>query len=517
METVVVIGTGPAGLTTAYQLLKAKRPLKVILLEKDDCVGGISKTLSYKGNRMDLGGHRFFSKSQEVKDLWLELLPEQGVPIETVLEPHQREKYPGCVNPNKEDQVMLIRRRISRIYYLNHFFDYPVTLSWKTIANLGLVRTVKCGTGYLKSLLVKRKEDSLEDFYINRFGKPLYELFFRDYTAKLWGVEPSGLSADWGAQRVKKMSLFKAVTEPIAKKINKKHVTNETSLIEEFYYPKFGPGQIWEKMASEIITMGGEIHFGTECKQILTKKGKISEIIAESTQGHREILKADYLVSSMPIKELVEQMDCDVPLDVKKIAKELPYRDFITVGVLLHKLDIKNKTKFETYSERVPDCWIYIQERNVKMGRIQIFNNWSPYMVEKPLDSVWMGLEYFASEGDELWEMNEEQFIDFALEELEKTGIAKRENVIDTTMHKVKKAYPAYYGSYKEFDKVREYLEGFKNLYCVGRNGQHRYNNMDHSMLTGMFAAEAIQGKCDKSCLWNVNTEKDYHEIRGND
>lgn len=516
IETVVIVGTGPAGLTAAYELLKLNNMYRVILIEQESCVGGISKTLSYKGNRMDLGGHRFFSKSKMINDLWLELLSEQGTPVSEELEPFQKEEYPGNADPNQDDQVMLIRRRISRIYYLNHFFDYPVTLSWRTIKNLGFMRTMECGLGYLSSILFKREENSLEDFYINRFGKPLYELFFKDYTTKLWGVSPDELEADWGAQRVKKLSLLKAVFEPIMKKRSGQHIEGETSLIEEFYYPKFGPGQLWEKMAAEIIKMGGEILFNTKSRQVLTQNEKVKALVIEDADGNEKILEMDYLISSMPIKEIVEQMGSTVPNEVQKISQALPYRDFITVGVLLKKLDIKNGTEISTYSELIPDCWIYIQDRDVKMGRVQIFNNWSPYMVEKPKDTVWISLEYFATEGDELWRMTQEAFIDFALNELEKTGIASRKNVIDTTVHKVKKAYPAYYGSYHEFVKVRNYLDKFENLFCIGRNGQHRYNNMDHSMLTGIYASQAIQGKCDKSCLWEINTEKDYHETKEN-
>lgn len=515
MDTIVIIGAGPSGLTTAYELLKSDRGYKVILIEKEKIVGGISKTLKYKGNRMDLGGHRFFSKSKEINSLWLGLLKEQGMVISESLEPYQKKEYNGCVDPNQEDDVMLVRRRISRIYYLNKFFDYPISINWKTFSNMGIVRTVRCGFGYIYSLVFKRKENSLEDFYINRFGKPLYEMFFKDYTTKLWGVSPAELNPDWGSQRVKKLSLTKAVKDALLKKVKKEYVTQDSSLIEEFYYPKHGPGQLWEKMALEIIHMGGEIYIQTSCERIFTNQGKVEGIVIENIDKEQQYIPCDYLVSSMAIKDLIIGMGENCPKKIKTIAETLPYRDFITVGVLVNKLNLKNATQFQTYSDLVPDCWIYIQEKNVKMGRIQIFNNWSPYMVEKPRETVWIGLEYFCSQGDELWNMKEKEFIDFAINELVKMGIVSKENILDTTIHKVLKAYPAYYGSYEKMPQVRAYLDSFKNLICVGRNGQHRYNNMDHSMMTGILAASVIQGRADRDCVWEVNTECEYHEKRG--
>jgi len=466
---------------------------------------------------MDLGGHRFFSKDKTINDLWLELLPEQGKVISEKLEPRQRDEYSGNADPNTSDEVMLIRRRISRIYYLNKFFDYPVSISWGTIRNMGFLRTVKCGFGYFGAILFKRKGDSLEDFYINRFGKPLYEMFFKYYTTKLWGVSPALLDSDWGAQRVKNLSLMKTIWEQVAKKFNKNHTTNETSLIEEFYYPKFGPGQLWEKMADEVKKMGGQLLLNTDCNQLIVENNKIVGVSITDSNGQKQTLDCDYVVSSMPVKELVNCINVAAPSDVKNISDNLPYRDFITVGVLVKNLNIKNKTEFKTYNDIIPDCWIYVQEKNVKMGRIQVFNNWSPFMPSKPENTVWMGLEYFCSEGDEMWTIDENAFIEMAISELEKMGITSREDVLDSTLHKVKKAYPAYYGSYKDFDKVKDYLNKFDNLYCIGRNGQHRYNNMDHSMMTGILAASAIQnGSTDKEYIWNVNTEQSYHEAEEN-
>jgi protoporphyrinogen oxidase len=337
-------------------------------------------------------------------------------------------------------------------------------------------------------------------------------MFFEDYTEKLWGVHPSRIAPDWGAQRVKGLSLFKVLMSVLSKPFGKKE--KETSLIEEFYYPKLGPGSLWEAMAAEVKKMGGEIVFKASVNK-LTVKDDHSIIVEAVTEGGKKLsYTADAVFSSMPVKDLIKAMGEAVPDEVFKIASELPYRDFMTVGLLLDKLKIRNETKLKTLSNIVPDCWIYIQERNVKLGRLQIFNNWSPYMVDKPEDTVWIGLEYFCNEGDGLWNMKDSDFIDFAVGELEKTGIIERADVLDSTLIRVKKAYPAYFGSYGSFGKVKEYLNTVDNLYCIGRNGQHRYNNMDHSMLTAMEAVNCLLKNADKEIIWSVNTEEEYHETK---
>ncbi len=365
----------------------------------------------------------------------------------------------------------------------------------------------------MKSTLVKRKENNLEDFYINRFGKPLYKMFFEDYTAKLWGRHPSEISAEWGAQRVKGLSLSKALLNALKKPFRKDTEKIETSLIENYYYPKFGPGQIYEKMAKEIVEMGGKIIVNAKVSGINLLDGKIADVTIE--QDNKTFTeKADYYISSIPIKDLIEGMN-DVPSEIQEIAKGLPYRDFITVGLLLKKLNLENNTKIKTYNDIVPDCWIYVQEKSVKMGRIQIFNNWSPYMVKDFKNDVWIGLEYFADENDELWKMNEADFIDFATNELISMGIIDKEDVLDAIQLKMKKAYPAYFDTYSRFGKVKEFLLGIDNLHCIGRNGQHRYNNMDHSMLTAIEVAKCILNPdSDKAKVWDVNTEQDYHETK---
>ncbi|MBQ8527293.1 MAG: NAD(P)/FAD-dependent oxidoreductase [Lachnospiraceae bacterium] len=524
MKKAIIIGAGPAGLTAAYQLLK-ETDIKPIILEETCYIGGISRTAEYKGNRMDLGGHRFFSKVPQVNDIWTTILPLQGAPSsDDFLLGRNVSLSEGGPDPEKTDIVSLTRTRVSRIFFLRKFFDYPISMKPETFINMGLWRTIKAGFGYLFSCVCKREEKSLEDFYINRFGKPLYSMFFEDYTEKLWGVHPRNIAPDWGAQRVKELSIGKIIAEFFKKLFNPKYKTNSTSLIEQFIYPKKGPGQLWEKMADEIRNMGGEIILNAKATRILQENGCITgveftktvsaeETAMEKLTDEKTIYRGDYYFSSMPVKDLVIAMGEDAPKEVHSVAKDLPYRDFITVGLLVKKLLLKNKTNMKTVNNIVPDCWIYIQERDVKIGRLQVFNNWSPYLPAKNEDTVWVGLEYFCNEGDEMWNMTQEEFIKFAISELVKIDVISEDDVLDATHIRVKKAYPAYFGTYKDFDKVQDYLSSFENLFCIGRNGQHRYNNMDHSMLTAIEAVNAIKaGTTDKSVIWNVNTEQEYHE-----
>ena len=504
MKNAVIIGAGPAGLTAAYELHKKSKEWAIIILEESSVVGGISQTAVHGDCRIDIGGHRFFSKSSIVNQLWQELMPIQGAPAKDDLildrECHVESQGP---DPEKEECVMLRRHRVSRIYFRRHFLDYPLSLKPQTFAAMGLWLTWKAGWSYVYSLFAKRPEKSLEDFYINRFGKVLYSMFFEDYTEKLWGVHPSKISPEWGAQRVKGLSLLKALVNIFVKSGNK-----ETSLIDEFLYPKRGPGQLWETLANKLRDDGVKIIMNTKAAGISIHDGHVESImLADGTR-----LPCDAVFSTMPIKDLVAASD-NVPEDVAHIAAELPYRDFMTVGLLVDKLAIVNKTKFKTVNNIVPDTWIYIQERNVKLGRIQIFNNWSPYMVDDVTKHVWIGLEYFCSEGDRLWSMDDAEFIDMATKELRQIGILGENEPIHKSIRiKIKKAYPAYFGSYAHFGKVREWLDRFDNLYCIGRNGQHRYNNMDHSMLCGIEAVQALLGETDKATVWNVNTEMEYHE-----
>ena len=516
----VVVGAGPAGLTAASELID-RTDVHPLLFEATSEVGGISRTEGYRGNRMDIGGHRFFSKSDRIMQWWPNVMPMQSAPsLDEILTSTQSDGT-GCTahNPECDDRVMLLRRRVSRIFFLRKFFDYPISVKYSTFANLGLWRTVKSGAAYLVAQLFKRKEKTLEDFYVNRFGSTLYRLFFEDYTRKVWGKHPSQLGAEWGSQRVKVLSAVTLLKNALLRPFRKSGVAQkdvETSLIENFIYPKYGPGQLWTLVADRIVRSGGNIFMQQKVVAVNVEKGRVVSVDVCDAQGNVKNVACDYLLSTMPLKELVAALrGIDVPQEIRKTAEGLPYRDFITVGLLLDSMKIKNETKLRTYADRLPDTWIYVQERDVKVGRIQIFNNWSPYMVADYKNRMFIGLEYFCSEGDSLWQMESADFVAMATDELVSMGLIERGAVLDATMVKMPKAYPAYYGTYGNLHKVRGFLDGIENLYCIGRNGQHRYNNMDHSMMTAMVAVENIAGGvADKSAVWNVNTDSSYHESR---
>ena len=516
-KDIIILGAGPAGITAAYELSKNNEKYNITILEKSNDAGGISRTVKYNNNRMDIGGHRFFSKDKDIINFWKEIMPLQGQPSydDKILQ-RDSEIELGGPDPEQEDNVMLIRNRISRIYYLQKFFDYPISLKMETLKKLGIIRTIKIGLSYFKSVLFKRKENSLEDFYINRFGKVLYSMFFEKYTEKVWGRHPSLISSDWGKQRVKGLSIASVIRDMFLKIFKIKNNDNsETSLIEKFWYPKYGPGQLWNNILEKAKQNGVEIKFGYEVKSIIKENGKIKYLEC-LVNGKYEKIQGDIFISSIPLKDLVESIKGEkVPEDIYSIATKLPYRDFITVGLLVDKLEIKNETNRKTIGNIIPDCWIYIQENGVKVGRIQIFNNWSPYLVENPDKNIWIGLEYFCNENDELWNMPKEEFVDMAIQELEKIHILKKEVVKDYHVEKVKKAYPAYFDTYEQIDNLVKYLNNIENLYCIGRNGQHRYNNMDHSMLTALRTCKNINENIkDKSEIWKVNTEKEYHEVK---
>ena len=500
-KRVIIIGAGPAGLSTAYYLLKNSN-IKPVVLEASPYIGGLSGTRVHNDNRMDIGGHRFFTKNKEVKNFWYEIFPPDTE------HKHWEEK-------NKNINIFLKRHRVSRIYFLRKFFDYPISMKFETFSNMGLYNVIRSGLGYLYSNIIKRKEKSLEDFYINRFGKPLYSMFFEDYTQKVWGVHPSEIAPDWGKQRVKGVSLFEVLKNSILNLLNKEHKT-ETSLINEFLYPPYGPGQFYEELARKIEEMGGIIYKNNTVINFKLEDNNIVSLQTQDDKGQIYDYECAAIFSSMPVKDLVNgiQGENEPSEEIKETAKELPYRDFITVGLLVNKLKVENDTKIKTVSGIIPDCWIYIQEKGVRLGRLQIFNNWSPYMVKDYFNKCFLGLEYFCNEGDALWSLPEADFINMAAYELEKIGIIDRKEIIDSVQIKMKKAYPAYFGSYKDFNKIRTYLDSIENLYCIGRNGQHRYNNMDHSILTGFEAARAFLNHTDKEKIWNVNTEEDYHEER---
>ncbi|MBQ7839626.1 MAG: NAD(P)/FAD-dependent oxidoreductase [Lachnospiraceae bacterium] len=517
MKKAFIIGAGPAGLTAAYELLKQTDDIEVTVFEESQYMGGISKTVNYKGNRMDMGGHRFFSKVPRVNEWWENMLPTQGSPAydDIKLDRTQAWKKDGP-NPEKEDRVMLIRNRVSRIFFDQKFYDYPIKLTPELFINMGFVNTVQVGFSYLFSLVHKRKEKSLEDFYINRFGKKLYSMFFEHYTENLWGRNPSEIDPSWGAQRVKGLSILAIFKDIFGKMLpgkENRHV--ETSLIESFSYPKLGPGQLWDVTASEVEKMGGKIL--KNCKVVSFEKNADNHItsLTYEHEGRQIKVEGDIFISSMPVKDLVGGMN-DVPKKEAEIAAGLPYRDYRTLGVLIPTLKLKNKTKIKTIGNIVPDNWVYVHDRTVTMGRFQIYNNWSPYMVVDLENTVWIGLEYFCNEGDALWNMSDEEFSKLGVSEMVKLRlIDKAEDVIDTHAESVKKAYPAYFDTYNEMDTLIAYLNTIDNLYCVGRNGQHRYNNIDHSMCTSFEAVHNIvNGISDRSNIWNVNTEKEYHESK---
>ena len=532
-KTAIIAGAGPAGLTAGYELLK-RTDIKPVILECSSDIGGISKTVNYKGNKIDIGGHRFFSKSDRVTQFWLNILPPQtckavdDILLERKL-PSLGElgiNYPDKssnsksteADPEKNDKVMLFRRRISRIYFLRKFFDYPISLSLKTISNLGLIRLVKIAVSYLKICIAPIKEEkSLEDFFINRFGRELYLTFFKDYTEKVWGISCDKIKPEWGAQRIKGLSIRKAILQSLKnifcrdRSLSQKNT--ETTLINQFLYPKFGPGQLWEQVAEIIRSKGGEIIFNHEVNKVTCCNNRICEIQTyDKSTGGQKNWQADYFFSSMPVKHLIRAMGEKVPAKVKETAEGLIYRDFITAGLLVRKLKIKNETSIKTVNNIIPDNWIYIQEKEVRLGRLQIFNNWSPYMVKDP-DTIWLGLEYFCDSDDEFWNRTDTEIAETAADELNIIGIVDKDDILDKTVIRMPMTYPAYFGSYDNFDVIKSYVNKFENLFLIGRNGMHKYNNQDHSMLTAMTAVDnIINGINSKDNIWSVNTEQSYHE-----
>jgi protoporphyrinogen oxidase len=520
-ETAIIIGAGPAGLTAAFELLE-RTGIVPVVLEAEDYVGGISRTANYKGNRIDIGGHRFFSKSDRVMEWWLARMPMQGVQAGQATISYQRKSRDVAAagqgpDPEKCDQVMLVRPRKSRIYFLRRFFDYPITLSLDTIKKLGLLRMTKIGFSYLRAALFPfRPEKNLEEFFINRFGRELYRTFFKSYTEKVWGERCTAISAEWGAQRVKGLSVLGAVKHILGKLLRRgggiDQKNTETSLIEQFLYPKYGPGQMWETVSREIIRRGGRIVHHQRVRKLQLDGQRIVAVEAvDSRSGQATVYRGDWFFSTMPVKDLVRALDGEVPADVRQVSEGLVYRDFITVGLLLRELKVREDAAGQAL---IRDNWIYIQEPDVLVGRLQIFNNWSPFMVSDR-SKVWVGLEYFCYESDDLWKMPDQELIELGGKELEKIGIIERSAVLDATVIRMPKTYPAYFGTYDRFEHIRRYTDGFGNLFLLGRNGMHRYNNQDHSMLTAMVAVDNIvAGVRDKSNLWAVNTEQDYHEAK---
>ncbi len=516
-KTAIIIGAGPAGLTAALEFCR-RSAIKPIVLEASERIGGISCTIRHNGNRIDIGGHRFFSKSDRVMEWWTSLMPIAGEENEFAIRYRNQQRAvkqevrAGEIDP---DLRMLVRPRKSRIYFLRSFFDYPLSLSGATLGKLGLGRTLRIGLSYLKArLFPRRRETTLEDFLINRFGRELYLLFFKSYTEKVWGVPCEEISAEWGAQRIKGLSLRTAVAHFLRKAFSRKKPAGdiaqkgtETSLIEQFLYPKYGPGQLWEHVAELVEAAGGEVRTGWRVSRMHVAEGRVVSVVARTDSGQTETFAGDYFFSTMPVRELLRVVDLPVPAEIQAISDGLKYRDFITVGLLVDKL-----LPTEPDGSPLKDTWIYIQEPDVLVGRLQIFNNWSPYMVADPT-KIWIGLEYFCYDTDRLWRMGDEEIAAFAIAEVEKIGILRAADVRDSAVFRVPKTYPAYFGTYAQFPEIVRYMEGFENLFLVGRNGMHKYNNQDHSMLTAMTAVDNIlAGTLDKSNLWEINTEQEYHE-----
>jgi protoporphyrinogen oxidase len=506
----LIIGAGPAGLTAACELLE-RTDIVPIVLEQDTQVGGLAKTVVYRGNRMDIGGHRFFTKSERVLQWWLELLPLQALPEGEF--PLQYRGHASALaggagpDPETEDKVMLLCRRVSRIYFDGQLFDYPLRPTAATLRKLGYARAARFGLSYLRRRLQPmRPEENLEQFFINRFGDAMYRTFFEGYTEKVWGVPCREISASWGAQRVKSLSIGTALRQALrpGKGTDLQQRDTPTSLIEYFLYPKLGPGQMWEEAARRVQERGGAVHCGWRVTRIARDGQHVRSVEAEHiATGERRTFEADVVLSSMPVSALATALDA-VPESLRTIAAALPYRDFITIGLLVRRMDLEGG--------RMPDSWLYIQDPQVRLGRVQFYNNWSRSMVADA-DRVWLGLEYFCNSGDDLWEMDDTKLIQFAAAELAKIGLVQEADVLDGTVLRMEKAYPAYHGAYAEFDQLREYFDSIDNLYLIGRNGMHKYNNQDHSMLTAMAAVEAIAtGRTDKAAIWAVNTGEEYLE-----
>jgi protoporphyrinogen oxidase len=507
-HAIVIIGAGPAGLTAALEL-QAAGLRNITVLEADTQVGGISRTVAYHGNRIDIGGHRFFSKSDWVMDWWRQLLP-----VATPANPDvgrelryqgRRADLPESTASEADDNVLLVRSRLSRIYFNKRFFDYPLKLNPDTLLKLGPWKTFTFGLSYVWARLHPRKpEASLEDFLINRFGRKLYRQFFKEYTEKVWGVPCHEISAAWGAQRIKSLSVTKAIAHALKKLLGLGDKAAQTSLIESFLYPKYGPGQMWETAAARFVAQGGVLHMQSRVDGIDIADGQVRSVRYRDAQGMTHVLPCTHVLSTMPIKDLVAAAGDAFPQEVREIASRLPYRDFITVGLLYPR---------QAIPRQLDDNWIYIQEPGVNVGRVQIFNNWSPYMVADPA-TLWMGLEFFCKETDPLWQMDDAALKALAHREMVQIGLVRADAPLDAVVLRVPKAYPGYFGeAYARFDILQAALDAIPNLFLIGRNGMHRYNNQDHSMLTAREAVKQIvSGQTNKAAIWAINVDDEYHE-----
>lgn len=508
-RSVVIIGAGPAGLTAAYELSRESN-LDILVLESDVQVGGISRTVNYKGNLIDIGGHRFFSKSDRVLEWWAHFLPVLDTSqYHSEIGYHSRKKQIDSLLWRSAKDAMMIRPRQSRIYFKQRMYDYPLKLSMNLVLNLGKKRTLRIARDlFLSWVRPIRPEKNLEDFYINRFGREIYQMFFKDYTRKVWGKPCTEISAEWGRQRVKSLKIPELVWHSLKKMVglgNGQSRGSATSLIEKFLYPAKGPGMLWEKVADECTKAGVRISMQSRVTALALEGGRIRQV--RYTQGGVEYsVDCDEVFSTMPLQDLAKAMAPAVQDEVNDVFRTLEYRDFLIVGLKLSELRFEKEG-----GEFIRDNWIYIQDKGVTVGRMQIFNNWSPFMVSG--DGAWVGAEYFCHETDDLWHMDDADLIQLALKELEKIGILYAENFLDGTVVRCPKAYPSYTGSYSDIGKVRSFMSSIPNLYPMGRNGLHKYNNQDHSMLTAFHAVESmLAGGADKDAVWDINSDEEYHE-----
>ena len=471
----VIVGAGPAGLTAAYEL--ASKGQRVVVLESDpQYVGGISRTVEYHGYRFDIGGHRFFSKSREVEDLWTEILGTD----------------------------MLERPRSSKIYYRGQFYTYPLK-PLEALSKLGVVESTRCILSFLKARLKPvHSPQSFEDWVVNEFGARLFRIFFKTYTEKVWGMSCKEISADWAAQRIKGLTLGRAVRNALLPKRappDRSEVVK--TLIETFRYPRLGPGMMWEKCAEKIQAMGGEIRMGASVAQCRFEAVNSTwTITARTPDGRSEEFHGDHLISSMPLRHLVSQIEPRLPDIAVNSANSLRYRDFLTVGLIL-----RDRKRFN-------DNWIYIHDPDVKMGRVQNYKAWSPEMVPDP-DYCCYGLEYFCFEGDGLWTMRDSDLIALGMKELEQVGLGDAADVVDGCVIRQPKAYPVYDDGYQQhIGVIRRALDAHcRNLHVVGRNGMHKYNNQDHAMITALLAARNILAGENRFDVWSVNEDGEYHEF----
>ncbi len=466
----VIIGAGPAGLAATYYL--AKNHIPVICLEMDKNVGGLSRTVEYKGYRFDIGGHRFFTKIPEVNELWREVLGSD----------------------------FLRRPRLSRIYYRNKFFNYPLK-PFQALKGLGVLESIRILGSYAAVRINPGPPaENFEQWVSQRFGKRLFEIFFKTYTEKVWGIPCTEISAEWAAQRIKSLSLKSALMNALFKKSGKGQIT---TLIEEFDYPRLGPGQMYETMASKASEMGAEIEMGQKVIKIILDGSTVEEVIAVSHDGTEQSYKGTDFISTMPITDLVAAFDPTPPQDIIEAAKTLSYRSIVTVNLLVNRQQL------------FPDTWIYIHSPEVRVGRVQCYKNWSPYMVPDP-DKSSLGLEYFATEGDDLWTMPHGELIELGKNEIDKLGLCSKSDIFDGIVVPMAKAYPVYDSAYeKNFVKIKEWIKTLNNLQPCGRYGLFRYNNMDHSILSAQYAAKRLLGDTSLD-VWSVNTEEEYHEEKNN-